>query len=109
MSKPPALIDKRCIIPKGVTFGDRRFRYKAFWCMTPAEQAAARARYPHTAPGIPDSAYAYPIDKDGKAPSGRASRTLLWRIDHVKKQVGKHRAAALAGAHTRSRKRKQRQ
>jgi hypothetical protein len=87
----------KCVFAKGETFGDRRYRYKAWWCMTPAERSAAAKRYPHNTPGIPDSAYAYPIDKSGKPPRGRASRTLLWSYEHVKRKVGKHRAKSLAG------------
>ena len=85
-----SLLHRKCIIPAGESFGDRRFRYKAWWCMTPAERSAASGRYPHNTPGIPDSAYAYPINKDGKLASAR--RTLLWSLAHTKRRVAKHRS-----------------
>lgn len=102
MARTRALLDRRCVIPKGASFGDRRFRYKAFWCLSPDEKAAVRGRYPHSAPGIPDSAYAYPIDSRGRI--ARARRTPLWSRAHTVRRVGKHRAAALTGARRRRRR-----
>lgn len=78
---------RACVLPKGTTFGDRRFRYKNWWCLTPGEKQRASNMYPHNTPGIPDSAYAYPIDASGKFPTGRARRTLIWSRQHVLKKV----------------------
>lgn len=96
---PKSTLGNRCVFPKGgpAGFGDRRYRYKAWWCMTPDERRHASNRYPHSTPGIPDSAYAYPIATDGKAPKGRAQRVLMWTYAHTKKRVAKARAKGLAG------------
>lgn len=82
---------RKCIIPRDELVGaDRRYRYKAYWCMTPREQEAARRSYPHKAAGIPDDAYAYPIRKDGSP--ANAKRALLWTYAHTRRRVAKHRA-----------------
>lgn len=101
--KDQFIVDPRaCIIPKGASFGDRRFRYKNFWCLSPSEKDYVRRAYPHNAPGIPDSAYAYPIDASGKMPKGRASRTLIWSRKRTMKKVNRD----LSGGRTRRRRRR---
>jgi len=83
---------RKCIIPRGELVGaDRRFRYKAFWCLTPREQQEVQRSYPHKAAGIPDEAYAYPIRKNGSL--ANASRSLMWTYEHTKRRVAKHRAS----------------
>ena len=80
MAKRKLVHKNKCIFEPGETFGSKRYRYKAWWCMSPAERSRAAGRYPHKARGIPDSAYAYPIKKDGSP--ARAERTLLWSYEH---------------------------
>ncbi len=80
---------RACILPKGATFGDRRYRYKNWWCLSTDEKRQVAQRYPHNTPGIPDSAYAYPIDAHGRLPQGRASRTLIWSRKHVISKVNR--------------------
>ena len=73
------LIDDRCVIPQSALLGgDRRYAYKAGRCMTLAELRQAAACYPHATPGVPDSAYAYPITRAGTPPKTCAPRRLLW-------------------------------
>lgn len=91
----PGVTGKECVIPKGKSFGDRRFRYKNFWCLSSREKEQVRGQYPHKTPGIPDSAFAYPINKNGEI--AHASRTLVWSLAHVKRKVGAARAKGLAG------------
>lgn len=86
MSK--SLLSNKCIMTGDEVFGDRRYRYKAWRCMTEREREVV-GRYPHHAKGIPDSAYAYPITRDGKPANAR--RALLWKYDHVKRRVAKAR------------------
>jgi len=81
---------RKCVMSGREVLGDNRYRYKAWWCMSPAERHAAAARYPHSAPGIPDSAYAYPIRENGKPASAR--RALLWTYAHTKRRVAKYQA-----------------
>lgn len=82
------LADPRvCVLPKGAAFGDRRFRYKNYWCLSPGEKEQVARRYPYKVAKIPDSAYAYPIDKTGQLAKGRASRTLIWNRKHTMKKV----------------------
>ena len=90
MNKSKALHSRKCVMSGREALGDHRYRYKAWWCMSPTDRRAAAARYPHNTPGIPDSAYAYPIKKDGRPASAR--RTLLWTYTHTKRRVAKHRA-----------------
>lgn len=78
---------KACILPRGSTFGDRRYRYKNFWCLSVEEKRQVKQRYPHKVAGIPDGAYAYPIDKMGRLAKGRASRTLIWSHRHTISKV----------------------
>jgi len=85
-----ALHVNKCIMTGSEAMGDRRYRYKAWHCMTPDERRHASQRYVYNTPGIPDSAFAYPIKKDG-TPAG-ARRTLLWTYDHTKRRVAKYRA-----------------
>lgn len=93
---------RACILPKGAAFGDRRFRYKNWWCLTADEKRRAAQYYPHNTPGIPDSAYAYPIDASGNFPKGRVSRTLIWSRQHV---ISRRAGQGLSG---RARKRRRR-
>lgn len=76
---------RKCILARGESFGDRRYRYKNWWCLTSSEKSTVRGRYPHSTPGIPDAAYAYPIKANGKLAS--ASRTLIWGLKRVKRKV----------------------
>lgn len=89
MARRKALLHSGCIIAKGVSFGDRRYRYKAYHCMTAAEREKVRGMYPHKTKGIPDAAYAYPINKAGKI--AKASRTLLWSYEHTKRKTARYR------------------
>lgn len=91
---------RKCILAKGETFGDRRYRYKNWWCLSADEKRRVAGAYPYKTPGIPDSAYAYPIDARGRMPSGRVSRTLIWGLQHVKRKVAR---TQLAGARRRRR------
>ena len=97
-----ALLSNKCVMSANVVFGDRRYRYQAARCMSPAERTAAFRRYPHSTGGIPDMAYAYPITKTGEPASAR--RALLWKYEHVKRKVGKHKAKSLSGARRRRRR-----
>lgn len=98
---------RACILPKGETFGDRRYRYKNYWCLSSGEKTRLResGAYPHNTPGIPDSAYAYPIDKNGKlALTGRgARRTLIWSRQHV---ISRRAGQGFLGRTRRARKRR---
>lgn len=94
---------RACIIPKGQSLGDRRYAYKNWWCMSASERAEAARRYPHNTPGIPDSAYAYPIDSRGRLAKGRARRTLTWGLRRTMKRTAK---ARLGGAARRRRRRR---
>jgi hypothetical protein len=95
MKRKKALLSKKCVMSADDVFGDRRYRYKAWWCLSPLERKAVSSRYPYNTPGIPDSAFAYPVTKDGKLPKGRgAHRALLWSYGHVKKRVAKHKAGS---------------
>lgn len=72
---------RACILPKGATFGDRRYRYKNYWCLSADEKRRLPGAYPYKTPGIPDSAYAYPIDAKGRLANAR--RELIWSRKHV--------------------------
>jgi len=59
--------------------------------MSSAEREQARNMYPYNTPGIPDSAYAYPIDARGRLAQGRARRTLTWGLKRVMKRTARER------------------
>jgi hypothetical protein len=85
--KRKSLLSNACVMPGYAIFGDSRYRYKAYRCMTPAEKTQHANMYPYGTPGIPDSAYAYPITRDGKP--AHARRALLWTYEHTKQRVNK--------------------
>jgi hypothetical protein len=76
---------RACILPKGAAFGDRRYRYKNYWCLAPMEKQRLResGAYPYNTPGIPPEAYAYPIDAKGRLVHGQARRALIWSRQHI--------------------------
>ena len=78
---------QKCILAKGETFGDRRYRYKNWWCLSADEKRVVGRSYPSRTAGIPDSAYAYPIKADGRL--AHASRTLIWGRRHVRRKVAR--------------------
>lgn len=77
-----------CQIPKSESFwGDRRFAYKNWWCLSAAEKEQASGRYPHKVGCIPDSAYAYPFKVDETTASAR--RFLVWGRARVARKCGR--------------------
>jgi hypothetical protein len=89
-----------CLIPKGKLVGaDRRYTYVAWRCLPRQLKFDISARYPYSAQGIPDSAYAYPFKesdaravvrgegflRNAKIANGR--RALLWGLARTQRKV----------------------
>lgn len=78
----------KCVLGKGeLPEADRRYKYKQYYCLSSSEKERARNAYTHNAPGIPASAYAYPIDATGQLARGRVKRALVWGYKRVKRKA----------------------
>jgi hypothetical protein len=44
MKRRSALLSKKCVMSADDVFGDRRYKYKAWWCLSPLERSAVSAR-----------------------------------------------------------------